>query len=173
MARWHAMTDRTGLRSGKLTVVVFSHLGGSKSQAYWKARCDCGEIVVARGDHFARGAVVACKRCSAQARSERFTQHGAASGYAMTRLYSVWIAMRQRCSNPKNQDYRYYGGKGVAVCEGWQAFEAFETWARSVGYEEGLTIDRVNPRLGYQPDNCEWVTASENSRRMHVTRKAA
>ena len=142
MARWHAMTDRTGLRSGKLTVVVFSHLGGSK-------------------------------RCSAQARSERFTQHGAASGYAMTRLYSVWIAMRQRCSNPKNQDYRYYGGKGVAVCEGWQAFEAFETWARSVGYEEGLTIDRVNPRLGYQPDNCEWVTASENSRRMHVTRKAA
>lgn len=83
-----------------------------------------------------------------------------------TRLYSIWGTMRQRCNNPKNSSYRYYGGRGIKVCWRWNySFEEFEKWALSHGYQEGLTIDRIDVNKGYQPTNCQWITRSENSKK--------
>lgn len=81
-----------------------------------------------------------------------------------TKLYSVWCAMRQRCNNPKNKDYKWYGGKGVLVCEEWNDFKIFQEWALLNGYEEGLTIDRKNGDMNYSPENCRWITISEQQR---------
>lgn len=91
----------------------------------------------------------------------------------MTRLYRVWIQMRQRCANPNDQAYRYYGEIGINVCDEWQNYEAFKRWAESNGYKQGLTIERMNPRRHYEPDNCEWITREENSHRMHYPKIAA
>lgn len=82
-------------------------------------------------------------------------QHGG----RYTRLYNIWLNMKQRCSNPKASHYEYYGGKGVSVCEEWKkSFSTFRDWALSNGYEDGLTIDRIKSDKDYCPENCRWVT---------------
>ena len=88
-------------------------------------------------------------------------------GGARTRLYDCWAAMKSRCSNPKHPNYHRYGGRGITVCPEWQTFPPFRDWALSHGYTDELTIDRVNNDGNYEPANCEWVTQSENSIRLH------
>lgn len=81
------------------------------------------------------------------------------------KLIKIWYGMKSRCYNPKNKDYRLYGAKGIALCDEWLIYENFADWSLSHGYVEGLSIDRVDPKQGYNPQNCEWVTMSENSKR--------
>lgn len=81
------------------------------------------------------------------------------------KLYDVWAGMKQRCCNPKQKDYPNYGGRGITVCEEWQAsFESFAVWAFAHGYQDGLQIDRIDNDGNYEPTNCHFVTCSENSR---------
>lgn len=85
------------------------------------------------------------------------------------KLIKIWYGMKSRCYNQHNKDYRLYGGKGITICDEWLVYDNFVDWALSHGYIEGLSIDRIDPKLGYQPTNCEWVTPAENSRRRTVT----
>lgn len=79
-----------------------------------------------------------------------------------TRLYHIWNGMKQRCSNPKAIGYRYYGGKGVTVCQEWQnSFQAFYDWAVANGYDDNLSIDRRDANGHYCPENCRWTTSKE------------
>ena len=83
-------------------------------------------------------------------------------GKCHTRLYQIWNAMKQRCSNPKAISYKYYGAKGVTVCQEWQdGFQAFHDWATANGYSDNLTLDRVDANGDYCPDNCRWTTNKE------------
>jgi hypothetical protein len=59
----------------------------------------------------------------------------------------------------------YYYGKGIRVCQEWQNFDTFREWALASGYGKNLSIDRVDSNKGYCPENCEWVTLAENTRR--------
>jgi hypothetical protein len=89
------------------------------------------------------------------------TKHGCKG----TKLYNVWCAMKERCSNPHHKSYKHYGAKGITVCEEWsKSFEKFKEWAESNGYAEGLTIDRKNSKGNYEPNNCRWVTTAEQNR---------
>lgn len=72
--------------------------------------------------------------------------------------------MKGRCSNPTNDSYARYGGRGICVCEEWRRdYVTFRAWAHSHGYQEGLTLDRIDPDKDYEPSNCRWLTRSENS----------
>ena len=83
-------------------------------------------------------------------------------GLCHTRIYHIWNAMKQRCSNPKTISYKYYGAKGVEVCQEWQdSFQAFYDWAMANGYAENLTIDRKDTNGDYCPQNCRWATNKE------------
>lgn len=82
---------------------------------------------------------------------------------AHPKLFNSWRAMKSRCNNPNQWDYKYYGGQGIKVVDDWKFFKDFITWALSNGYEEGLTIDRKDETKDYQPDNCQWLTHSENT----------
>lgn len=88
-------------------------------------------------------------------------KHGAKN----TKIYRVWCGMKERCNNPHNKSFARYGGRGIKVCEEWDAsFEIFYKWAIKNGYKEGLTIDRENNDGNYEPDNCRWITTAEQNR---------
>ena len=93
-------------------------------------------------------------------------------GGTKEKLFNVWVSMRQRCSNPNNPEYKNYGARGISICEEWNDYERFKEWALSNGYEEGLSIDRINNNEGYRPGNCRWATLSmQNSNRRSFTNK--
>ena len=79
-------------------------------------------------------------------------------------LYDKWRSMIQRCANPNNQRYKYYGGRGVKVCDEWLEYPfVFFKWCEDNGYEKGLEIDREDNDGDYTPDNCRFVTHRENN----------
>ena len=83
-----------------------------------------------------------------------------------SRLYKVWIEMKNRCSNPNNYRYKRYGAKGITVCKDWKEnYESFYNWAISNGYiensEKKYTIDRIDNSKGYCPENCRFLSIQE------------
>lgn len=90
-------------------------------------------------------------------------------GISKTRLYTIFSNMKQRCYNPNCNTYRFYGAKGITICDEWMSEHgllSFTEWALNNGYEEHLTIDRIDPKGSYSPENCQWITRSENSKRV-------
>lgn len=80
------------------------------------------------------------------------------------RLNRIWENVRQRCNNPNNPNYQHYGGRGITICNEWKGdFEPFCRWALSAGYQDSLTLDRVDVNGNYEPANCRWVTRMEQS----------
>ena len=77
--------------------------------------------------------------------------------------------MKTRCHNPKTPCWKRYGGRGIKICDEWiNDFSAFRAWALVNGYKPGLTIDRKDNDGNYSPDNCQWLTLSENSKKVRM-----
>lgn len=113
-----------------------------------------------------------CKECQRRARSglEIPRNHGESK----TPLYLHWKAMRWRCSPDNTRHRQWYYSRGIAVCPEWDDWSVFKAWALANGYVEGLTIDRIDNNQGYAPENCQWITLSENvSKARRSARKAA
>ena len=175
------MIDLTGEKYGRLTVVSFDKL--EKRKAYWKCSCDCGLSVVVSGNNLRSGNTKSCgclRRETARKRGELNTAHGESHG-KRTRLYTIWCGMHQRCKNPNRDAFNLYGGKGVTVCEEWHDYETFRAWAYANGFKDqpkgtphkiALSIDRIDPSKGYAPENCQWITRSENTARANKNHKS-
>lgn len=157
--------DLTGQRFGRLTVLKFDRQDSFR-QYMWICKCDCGNVTSVRGYSLRSGNTQSCGCIQKETNIKLRQTHG----QAHTRLYNIWQSMKQRCSLPSTSCYKYYGGRGIKVCEEWQKFEPFYHWAISNGYADNLTIDRINVNGNYEPSNCRWITIKEqasNTRRNH------
>jgi len=143
----------SGMRTKMLTVIKES--GRNKNRCIlWKCRCDCGKVVDITATALRQGQ----QSCGCMQGSVKHRQTN-------TRLYTIWTGIKRRCYNTHDKSYqKWYGAKGIRMCDEWKNdFMSFHDWAISNGYTEELTIDRIDSTGNYEPSNCRWVTAQEQS----------
>lgn len=88
------------------------------------------------------------------------------------RLYRIWKDMKTRCYNKHHEKYKYYGEKGITVCDEWKnSFIEFKNWALKNNYSDNLTIDRIDSSKSYCPSNCQWIILQDNTRRSNNLNK--
>lgn len=133
----------------------------------WECLCECGETTVVRGSALRNGTTKSCGCLH----STRLTTHGGKG----TRLYDIWSNLRRRCYDPNCKDYKNYGGRGISYPPAWDNFQVFKDWAESTGYDETLTIERIDVNKSYSEDNCLWdtwnVQASNKRKEVNKTSK--
>ena len=150
--------DITGLQSGLLTAIEYK--GKIDNHHAWLCKCKCGKTKIVYG-YKIKGQRV--KSCGCKEGNHKH-------GMRKTRIYYIWNAMKQRCSNKKFKDYHIYGGRGITYCNDWETFDGFYN-DMGQSYIEHLekygakdtTLDRIDPDKNYCKENCRWATIEEQS----------
>lgn len=153
------LIDMTGQKYNRLTVIERAENTADNHTA-WLCKCDCGNMCIVMGKSLRLGHTKSCGCYNKEMRIKLNTKHGK----RYTRLYGIWLNMKNRCNNPKDTYYSCYGGRGINVCEEWSNdFMSFYNWSMDNGYADNLLIDRINVNKGYRPDNCRWTTLKEQA----------
>jgi hypothetical protein len=151
----------SGAKFGRLIVVrqIEDRIFGGKKRHFFLCRCECGSFadvcIEFLGTH--------TKSCGCY-KKELASVMNLRHGLYKHRLYSVWHNMKHRCQYQKDIHFKDYGGRGIRVCEEWNDFLAFYSWACLNGYKDNLTLDRIDNDGNYEPNNCRWITMLEQSR---------
>ena len=170
--------DLIGQKFGRLTVLEDTGKR-KKGRIVWLCRCDCGRETNVMGDNLSRGHTQSCGCLQAEAASRNIKEfrvqceriklpsykHGDAPRGNLSRLYRIWAGMKSRCRDANNVSYNYYGQRNIGVCSKWaNDYLAFKNWSLANGYQDNLVIHRIDRNGNYDPNNCRWITKSENSK---------
>ncbi|BCG66439.1 hypothetical protein [Staphylococcus phage vB_SsapH-Golestan101-M] len=144
--------------------VVLKRAENKGKNVCWLCRCYCGVEFVVRATDIRTGNTKSCGCLNRKLAGDRARKHGNRN----SRLYNIWNNMKMRCSNPNSVNFKNYGARGISVCDEWfNSFENFYKWAMGNGYNDTLTLDRIDNDKGYKPSNCKWAdyTHQERNRR--------
>lgn len=168
--------DISGNRYGRLVAISYHHFSAKQRQTFWLCQCDCGRKVIVGKSHLKDGHTKSCgclqREVSSKVTSARNYKHG----HTNERLYKIWTSIKTRCHNERSKGFCDYGGRGIKMCDEWNDYESFRTWAFANGYDElaerGVTtIDRIDVNGNYCPENCRFISIAEQNRNKRTVRK--
>lgn len=145
--------NKTALEIGKiygnLKVLGFDHNDPKRGNFYLTECINCGKKKIRQATYIRRKTIECCKK-------ER--------GYSKTRLFTIWMSMRQCCNDKNCLNYINYGDRGISVCSEWNKdFKIFREWAMINGYTDNLSLERIDVNDNYCPENCRWITKLEQA----------
>ena len=158
--------DLTGKTFNRLTVIKRAEV--EKKEVYYLCKCTCGNEKIIRGKDLKYNKIKSCGCLNKEKTTERNTKHS----LRHTRIYRIWLLMKNRCLNSKYYLFKNYGGRGITVCNEWKNdFVKFYDWSMNNGYNDTLTIDRIDVNGNYEPSNCRWATKLQQQRNTTRLRK--
>lgn len=161
--------NHVGETYGIYTLIEFLNEKDKYGHYLYKGKCKvCGYETVRPFSHFSAPSAITnnCKHLDRNGNYYNFNKYN----WSNERIGSIFNGIKDRCYNKNNKSYKWYGGKGVKVCKEWiDNPKSFEIWALSNGYEDNLTIDRINENKDYCPENCRWVSNINNAKYKSTT----
>lgn len=147
------ITIDTGTRFGRLTV-LHEAPRGPRGHTQSVCQCECGKVVTVTNSRLVSGHTRSCGCLVAETSKLLNLQHGESA----SRLHHIWSGMKNRCFNSGSPAYKWYGGRGIIVYKPWvESYKVFARWAKTHGYKDDLTLDRIDSNGNYEPANCRFI----------------
>jgi len=162
--------EMVGRKFNKLTVIKLAK--SSKSgRLMWLCACECGNTKIVEGYHLRKNKIKSCGCLQKQRAHEANLKNGASVGYKRLPEYVTWCSIKDRCNNPNNKSFNYYGGRGINIDSEWN--KDFLKFYNDVGKKPkaGYSIERIDVNKGYVPGNCAWIPVYKQARNKQNTHR--